>query len=125
MAKPESLAVGQQLTGLEAPVSRLRGTPSGRVGTMAIVTEAAACGTPAVASRIAGHEDAVLHDRTGLLASGGPAFAAALDQILADDALRARLGAAARARAEQLTWGATARGTLEVLAAEALRRRTT
>ena len=89
------------------------------------LTEAAACGTPAVASRIAGHEDAVLHDRTGLLASDGPAFAAALDQILADDALRARLGAAARARAEQLTWGATARGTLEVLAAEALRRRTT
>jgi hypothetical protein len=29
--KPEFLTVGQQLTGLEAPVSRLRGTPSGRV----------------------------------------------------------------------------------------------
>jgi glycosyltransferase involved in cell wall biosynthesis len=87
------------------------------------LTEAAACGTPAVATRIAGHEDAVLHDRTGLLAGAGPDFARALDRILADEDLRVRLGAAARARAERLTWGATARGTLEVLAAEALRRR--
>jgi glycosyltransferase involved in cell wall biosynthesis len=89
------------------------------------LTEAAACGTPAVATRIAGHEDAVLPDRTGLLAADGADLARALDRILADDDLRARLGAAARARAERLTWGATARGTLEVLAAETLRRRTT
>ena len=88
------------------------------------LTEAAACGTPAVATRIAGHEDAVVPDRTGLLVDG-PDFARALDRILADDELRVRLGAAARARAERLTWGATARGTLEVLAAETLRRRTT
>jgi glycosyltransferase involved in cell wall biosynthesis len=88
------------------------------------LTEAAGCGTPAVASRIAGHEDAVWHGATGLLADDGPAFTAALDRILADEPLRTRLGTAARARAEELTWGATARGTLEVLAAEALRRRT-
>ena len=31
------------------------------------ITEAAACGTPAVATRIAGHADAVVHERTGLL----------------------------------------------------------
>ena len=31
------------------------------------ITEAAACGTPAVATRIAGHADAVVDERTGLL----------------------------------------------------------
>ena len=85
------------------------------------LTEAAACGTPAVATRISGHEDAVRDGETGLLADDGAAFAAALDRMLADTQLRDRLGAAARARASELTWGATARGTLEVLAAEALR----
>jgi glycosyltransferase involved in cell wall biosynthesis len=89
------------------------------------LTEAAACGTPAVASRIPGHEDAVRHEETGLLADDAPGFAAALQRLLTDDALRTRLGAAARERAEQLTWGATARGTLDVLAAEAIRRRPT
>jgi glycosyltransferase involved in cell wall biosynthesis len=87
------------------------------------LTEAAACGTPGVATRIAGHEDAVLHEQTGLLADDGAAFAAALDRMLADRALRDRLAEAARARAAEFTWGATARGTLEVLAAEARRRR--
>jgi glycosyltransferase involved in cell wall biosynthesis len=89
------------------------------------LTEAAACGTPAVATRIAGHEDAVLDGKTGLLAGAGRPFAAALDRILGDDELRSELGAEARARAAELTWGATARGTLEVLAAETRRRRTT
>jgi glycosyltransferase involved in cell wall biosynthesis len=86
------------------------------------LTEAAACGTPAVATRIAGHEDAVRDGETGLLADDGASFAAALDRVLADRALRDRLASAAVARAAELTWGATARGTLEVLAAEALRR---
>jgi glycosyltransferase involved in cell wall biosynthesis len=87
------------------------------------LTEAAACGTPAVATHIPGHEDAVRDGETGLLARDGAAFAAALDRVLTDQALRDRLGSAALARASELTWGATARGTLEVLAAEALRRR--
>jgi glycosyltransferase involved in cell wall biosynthesis len=87
------------------------------------LTEAAACGTPAVATRIPGHEDAVRDGETGLLAEDGAAFAAAVDRVLADTELRDRLGAAALARAGELTWGATARGTLEVLAAEARRRR--
>ena len=60
---------------------------------------------------------------TGLLARDGASFAAALHRVLADPVFRDRLGAAALARASELTWGATARGTLEVLAAEALRRR--
>ena len=87
------------------------------------LTEAAACGTPAVASRIPGHEDAVHDEVSGLLVDDGAGFAVALDRLLADHPLRARLAAGARERAGQLTWGATARGTLDVLAAEALRRR--
>jgi glycosyltransferase involved in cell wall biosynthesis len=87
------------------------------------ITEAAACGTPAVATRIAGHQDAVLDDETGFLASGPSELRAALQLVLADDERRARMGAAALERARHLTWGATARGTLEVLARDAARHR--
>jgi glycosyltransferase involved in cell wall biosynthesis len=87
------------------------------------ITEAAACGTPSVATRIAGHEDAVVDGVTGLLADDGRGIAAALDRVLADDALRARLSAAAADHAVAYTWGATACGTLSVLANETIRRR--
>jgi glycosyltransferase involved in cell wall biosynthesis len=86
------------------------------------VTEAAACGTPAVATRIAGHSDAVAEGTSGLLADGNDELVAALDRVLGDDMLRAQLSEGARHHAEQFTWAATARGTLEVLAAESLRR---
>jgi glycosyltransferase involved in cell wall biosynthesis len=87
------------------------------------LTEAAACGTPAVATRIAGHSDAVVDGTTGFLAGDADEFVDALDRVLRDAALRQRLSASAQERAAALTWGATARGTLEVLAAEARRRR--
>jgi glycosyltransferase involved in cell wall biosynthesis len=87
------------------------------------VTEAAACGTPAVATRIAGHEDAVVDGKTGVLADDARGLVAALDRVLADDAFRDRLSAAALEHAQRYTWAATACGTLEVLAAEALRHR--
>jgi glycosyltransferase involved in cell wall biosynthesis len=87
------------------------------------ITEAAACGTPSVATRIAGHEDAVEHGVSGLLADDGPGIAAALDRVLGDNALRARLSAGALDHAAAFTWGATAYGTLSVLAAETIRRR--
>ena len=64
------------------------------------VTEAGACGTPAVATRISGHQDAVIDGRTGMLVDGprrpgrGPP-----DAILGDEVLRQQMGtAAARAR---------------------------
>src|SRR5262249_9789739 len=87
------------------------------------VTEAAACGTPAVVTRIAGHADAVAHERTGLLVDDPAQLGPAIERVLADDALRSSLSAAALERATRFTWGATARGTLEVLANEVLRRR--
>jgi glycosyltransferase involved in cell wall biosynthesis len=86
------------------------------------LTEAAACGTPAVATRIAGHLDAVAPDVSGLLVDGRDEFVAALDAVLTDPALRSRLGAGALDHATRFTWEATALGTLEVLAADARRR---
>ncbi len=87
------------------------------------LTEAAACATPAVATRIDGHADAVIDGVTGYLASTADGLEAGLDAVLRDPARRQRLGNAARARAEDLTWDATARGTLVVLAHDALHRR--
>ncbi|HEV7523773.1 MAG TPA: glycosyltransferase family 4 protein [Acidimicrobiia bacterium] len=85
------------------------------------ITEAAACGTPAVATRIAGHSDAVVDGTTGVLVDDQAGLTAALDRVLTDDDYRARLGKNALEHAARFTWSATARGTLEVLAAEALR----
>jgi glycosyltransferase involved in cell wall biosynthesis len=95
---------------------------SAREGWGMTLTEAAACGTPAVATDIAGHRDAVIADRSGLLVDRIGDFPAALERVLTDDALRARLGAGAIARAAECTWDVTALGTLEALAADAHRR---
>lgn len=94
---------------------------SAREGWGMTVTEAAACGTPAVVTDIGGHRDAVVRDRTGLLAPTQEALVAGLDAVLGDPALRHQLAANALDRASRLTWEATALGTLEVLAAEAVR----
>lgn len=85
--------------------------PSYREGFGTVVIEAAATSVPAVASRIYGITDAMVHGETGLLFTAGDygELAAALAAILADDSLRARLGCEARRRAveyfsqEQLT----------------------
>jgi glycosyltransferase involved in cell wall biosynthesis len=92
---------------------------SQREGWGMTLTEAGACGTPAVASDIAGHRDAVVHGRSGLLASGEAEIAAAITRMAGDAGLRAKLGAGALARARSLTWDAAARGALQALAEEA------
>ena len=56
------------------------------------LTEAGACATPAVATDIAGHRDAVLDGRTGLLVDGAEAVASAIVEVVSDEALRTRLG---------------------------------
>ncbi len=86
------------------------------------VSEAAACETPAVATRIPGHVDAIDHGLTGMLADLDEDFEQELELLLRDPMLRRRLGRAAADRAVSLTWGATARGTLAALATEARRR---
>jgi glycosyltransferase involved in cell wall biosynthesis len=87
------------------------------------ITEAAACGTPAVVTRIAGHSDAVADGRSGLLVQGESELAAALVTVLCDPKRRAALTAGALAHAAQFTWARTASGTLQVLADEVRRKR--
>lgn len=91
---------------------------SQREGWGMTLTEAGACGTPAVATDIAGHRDAVVDGRTGLLADGVDGVAAALVEVVGDETLRARLGRGALERSHWFTWQATARATLEALVAE-------
>lgn len=87
------------------------------------ITEAAACGTPTVATRIAGHTDAVADGRSGLLASTDDELLAAMREVISDPELRGRLQQGALERASELTWEQTAIGTFAVLAADATRRR--
>ena len=66
-----------------------------------VFIEAAACGVPAVAGRSGGAAEAVDDGLTGFVVDPGDvgAVAGALDALLADPELRARLGTAARVRA--------------------------
>jgi glycosyltransferase involved in cell wall biosynthesis len=86
------------------------------------VTEAGACGTPAVVTRIAGHEDAVDDGVSGVLVDDPGGIAGAVSELIADPARRARLAAGAIRHAGLFTWEATASGTLGVLVDEARKR---
>ena len=68
--------------------------------------EAAACGTPVVASNSPGIRESVRHGETGFLVTHGdePAMTAAMSRLAADPALVASLGAQARTFAETFTW---------------------
>jgi glycosyltransferase involved in cell wall biosynthesis len=67
------------------------------------VLEAMAAGLPVVATRVGGVPELVVDGETGLLVPAGdsPGLAAALQRMVDDPALRARLGAAGRARVEK------------------------
>ncbi|MBX6390597.1 MAG: glycosyltransferase family 4 protein [Frankia sp.] len=91
---------------------------SAREGWGMTITEAAACGTPAVVTNIAGHSDAVAHGLSGLLVEPRE-LSAALGRVLADTELRNRLTAGALAHASTFTWAATARNTYAALVQEA------
>jgi glycosyltransferase involved in cell wall biosynthesis len=77
------------------------------------LTEAAACGVPAVASDIPGHRCSVVDGVTGVLAPP-TRLGAALAGVLADSSRREVLASAALARARTLTWDASALGVLRV-----------
>jgi glycosyltransferase involved in cell wall biosynthesis len=79
--------------------------------------EAAACGTPTVASDSPGLRDSVEHDRTGYLVPHGDVAALAdrLGALFGDASLRDELGRRARSFAAGFSWEASARGVLEVL----------
>jgi len=77
------------------------------------LTEAAACGTPAVATDIRGHRCSVVAGQTGVLAPP-ERLGAALTTMLTDGLGRERMARAAQRRARTLTWDASALGILRV-----------
>jgi glycosyltransferase involved in cell wall biosynthesis len=92
---------------------------SAREGWGMTITEAGACGTPAVATRIAGHQDALVDGVSGMLVDTMEDAAVAAGAILADDELRARLGKGAMEVARRFVWDQTAQIAFGVLAEEA------
>ncbi|MFT3854200.1 MAG: glycosyltransferase family 4 protein [Ilumatobacteraceae bacterium] len=78
------------------------------------ITEAAACGTPAVATDVTGHHSSVIDGVTGVLAPL-PALGDAIADVLLDDERRDALATAALTRARTLTWESSARGVLAAL----------
>ncbi len=86
----------------------LLASASAREGWGMTLTEAAACGTPAVVTRIAGHVDAIAEGRSGLLADGRDDLRDGMARVLSDPDLRERLARGARAHAAHFTWAATA-----------------
>lgn len=86
------------------------------------LTEAAATGTPAVATDIPGHRDAVDDQVSGLLVPVERPLTEAVRQVLTDDVLRTRLSTGALIHAQRFTWAATALGTFQILATDARRR---
>jgi glycosyltransferase involved in cell wall biosynthesis len=78
--------------------------PSHREGFGVVCAEAMAHGRPVVAGAVGGLLDLVVHEETGLLVPPRDvaALREALHRLLADDELRARLGANARKRVEEM-----------------------
>lgn len=88
--------------------------------------EAMACGVPVIASAVGGLTDTVVHEQTGLLVPPRrpDAVAEAAERLLADQGLRAQLGAAGVRRArERYGWDVVAEGTLRVYVGVIERRR--
>ncbi len=71
-----------------------------------VLIEAMAAGTPTVATAVGGIPDAVTHGSTGLLVPPGDdhALARAVNRVLGDHSLSARLREGARRRAAEFSW---------------------
>ena len=75
-----------------------------------VALEAAACGTPVIATAVGGLPTLVAHGRTGLLVKDRDPvnWAAALDELLDRPELRASMGVAGAALAGRFNWSTTA-----------------
>lgn len=100
--------------------ARVVASASVREGWGLTLTEAAACGTPAVATRVVGHIDTVADGTSGLLVADEHEFAAALVRICTDDILWRALVEGAIAHASRFSWDRTAMGVFAALADEAV-----
>ena len=103
IAVPESVgAVEPGVLGAYYEHAAVVCVPSRREGYGFVVREAMAYGRPVVATPVGGLLDAVEHEVSGLLANRAD-LRTTIERLLDDPGLRARLGAAARARA-RLEW---------------------
>jgi glycosyltransferase involved in cell wall biosynthesis len=91
--------------------------PSPKEGWGLTVVEAAACGTPVVASDAPGLRDSVRRDETGLLVRFGDTagLSQALVRVLTDATLRARLGRAGAEWAARFRWDDCGRRSMAAL----------
>jgi len=82
------------------------------------VLEAMSAGCAVIVSDIAANADLIEDERTGLVVALGDieALAVAIDRLAGDEALRIRLGIAARAEAERFGWDDVAASTRKVIA---------
>lgn len=81
--------------------------PSVKEGWGMVVTEAAACATPSVVTRVTGLTDSVVEDKTGIVISQNPDIAElanALEKLIKEQALRLRMSRQAAIRAKTFTW---------------------
>jgi len=109
VATTHGLDSGLHLLGFRADIAGILAAsdvvlaPAVAEGYGRVLVEAALCGTPVVAARSGGHEEAVLHGHTGLLvAPDDPgALADAALTLMGDPERGARMVAAARRRAEE------------------------
>jgi D-inositol-3-phosphate glycosyltransferase len=83
-----------------------------------VAAEAEASGTPVVAAAVGGLTTVVRDGHSGLLVAGhrDEEWADALERVLTDDALRARLAEGALEQGRRFSWDATADATLDVYA---------
>jgi D-inositol-3-phosphate glycosyltransferase len=79
-----------------------------------IALEAAACGTPVVASAVGGLQFIVQHGRTGFVVRDIDELAGATDHLLAEPERTRRFGDTAALRAKSFTWTAAARQMMDV-----------
>lgn len=86
------------------------------------LTEAAACGTPAVATDVNGHRSSVVDGETGVLVPL-ERLGDTLADVLRDHPRREAMAAAALARARTLTWENSARGVLAGLHGQVMAKR--
>ncbi|MEP7047279.1 MAG: glycosyltransferase family 4 protein [Ilumatobacteraceae bacterium] len=86
------------------------------------LTEAAACGTPAVATDVSGHRSSVVDGVTGVLVPLDR-LGQTIADVLLDGSRRTQLAEAALIRARTLTWDASARGILASLHGQVVARR--
>jgi glycosyltransferase involved in cell wall biosynthesis len=80
------------------------------------LTEGGACGTPCVATDIAGHRGSCIDGSTGVLVADTGALGGAVAALLLDDDRRQAMGLAAIEHAKGLSWTAVAARQLDVLA---------